>query len=277
MTTETTTDTVEDTAEKIREGLKGNDTTDTTTDAVDDNAGADDKEKDSKPKISDNEAKLLKEVMKHKEAAKKAAADLAALKTTVDGLDIEAVRQMLADKETAENAALEKKGEYERLLTKQREAADAKVNAEKERADNAEAEKAKLLKQIEDLTVGNSFANSKFVTDKLTLTPNKAKALYQSHFEFVDGKQVAYDKPKGEADRTMIVDATGEAVSFEAAIEAIINADPDKDYLLKAPAKSGAGSKPSSVEKPAKQQDYVDTTDKIAAGLDALIKGINKK
>lgn len=264
-----------DSADKIRAGLKGDEGN--KDDAADDDG--DDTPIDDKPvekKISDNEAKLLKEVMKHKDAAKKAAADLKALQDRFDGIDVDAVKEMLKQKEDAENNALEKKGEYDRLLAKQREAADAKVSAEKERADKAEADRANLLKQIEDLTTGNAFSNSKFVSEKLTLTPNKAKALYKSHFEFVDGKMVAYDKPKGEGDRTLIVDASGEPVDFEAAIATIIDADPDKDYLLKAEQKPGAASKPAVTEK-VKKQEFVDTTDKIAAGLEALTKLSAKK
>jgi hypothetical protein len=272
-----------DAADKIRAGLKATqeaeENVDTGADEGDDNDNTETENKpkgDEKPKLSDNDAKLLKEVMKHKAAAKKAADDLKALTAKYEGIDLEAVQALLAQKDTDENTALEKKGEYDRLLAKQREAADAKVAAEKARADAAETERSKLLKQIEDLTTGSAFSNSKFVTEKLTLTPNKAKALYKSHFEFVDGKMVGYDKPAGESDRTPIVDASGETVAFEDAIAAIIDADPDKDYLLKADMKSGSGSKPAATEKPKKQSDYSDTTDKIAAGLDAFIKASKK-
>lgn len=266
-----------DSAEKIRAGLKASDeVVEQGSDDEDDITPPEKPKTDEKPKLTDAEAKLLKEAMKHKANAKKAADDLKALTDKYAGIDLDAVQALLAKQETDENTALEKKGEYERLLTKQREAADAKVKEAEKKAADAEGEKAKLLRTIEDLTTGSAFSNSKFVTEKLTLTPNKAKALYKGHFEYVDGKQVGYDKPKGEADRTMIVDAAGEPVDFESAIAAIIDADPDKDYLLKADQKPGAGSKPTAQEKPNKR-DYADTTDKIAAGLEAFIKANNKK
>jgi len=271
-------DSSEDTADKIRAGLKA-ENTDTNTGAEDDDGEDGNKETktEEKSKVSDAEAKLLKELMKHKEAAKKAAAEKKALEEKYAGLDVDEIKALLAKREEDETNALEKKGEYDRLLAKQREAADAKIKEALEKAEKAEQDKATLLKQIEALTTGNAFSNSKFVTEKLTLTPAKAKALYGSHFDFVDGKMVAYDKPRGEADRTPIVDATGETVSFEAAIEAIINEDPDKDYLIKADIKPGAASKQSNVEKKPQYPQFADTTDKIAAGLEAFNKQFAKK
>jgi hypothetical protein len=270
----------QESADKIREGLKNQGETEANTGVDENNEDGDTETKpktEEKPKLTDAEAKLLKEAMKHKAAAKKAADDLKAIQDKLSGIDIEKYQALIAAEEANETAALEKKGEYDRLLAKQKEAAAASIKAEKARADAAEAETKKLMKSIEDLTTGQAFSNSKFVADKLTLTPNKAKALYKSHFEFQDGKMVAFDKPAGEADRTPIVDANGDSVGFEEAIASIINADPDKDYLLKAEQKTGSGSKPSNAKKDTSKQDYGDTTDKIAAGLAAMLKSQTNK
>ena len=67
---------------------------------------------------TDAEAKLLKEVMEKKEALKKVNAEKAELAEKLarfDGVDLEAVKQLLAEKQERENAELERKGEWDRL------------------------------------------------------------------------------------------------------------------------------------------------------------------
>jgi hypothetical protein len=53
---------------------------------------------------------------------------------------------------------------------------------------------------------------------------------------------VAYDKPAGATDRTVLVDGSGNPLSFDKAIERIVDADPDRDTLRKSKMRAGAGS-----------------------------------
>ncbi|MCY1309996.1 hypothetical protein D9M70_601460 [compost metagenome] len=105
------------------------------------------------------------------------------------------------------------------------------------------------------------------------MTPSKARVIYGQHFDLVDGKVVGYDKPRGAANRTALVDSLGEPVQFEEALRKIVEADPDKDHLLKAKVKPGAGSgnrvTPSSAGKQDTKTD-ASSFDKIAAGLKSL-------
>jgi hypothetical protein len=103
-----------------------------------------------------------------------------------------------------------------------------------------------LKGQISNLTVGSAFAQSTYIKDDLVIPPSKVKSLYGSHFEFQDGRAVAYDKPAGVAERTMLVDAKGDPLDFESAIKKIIDADPDRDQLLKSKIKPGSGSRPTT-------------------------------
>ena len=223
-------------------------------------------EKD-KEKPSDEAAKLLKEVMKLKEKAKAEEEARKRLEEQYKGIDLEAAKDALKKAEEAENKELERKGEYERLLAKQKERADALIEAERTRAKELEEKLANAARAVDELSLGNAFANSKFIQEKLALTPNKTKALYANHFEIEDGKLIAYDKPKGAADRTPLINATGNPLSFDDAIAEIINSDPDKEYLLRADVKAGAGSKQSNVKPGTEPKTYTDPVSKIAAGL----------
>lgn len=231
-------------------------------------AGETPKEKDDKKSgLTDTEAKALKELMQWKAKAREAEKEKAELEKKYGSVDIEAAKEALRKAEEAETKELEKKGEYERLLAKQREAAEARIDSERKEKEALASRIAEMEQTVNKLALGNSFANSRFIQENLALTPNKTQALYADHFEIEDGKVVAYDAPKGAANRTPIVDARGEAVPFEEAIAAIINADPDKDYLLKSNLKPGAGSKSAIDTAKDKKQQYTSSLDKLAAGV----------
>jgi predicted RNase H-like nuclease (RuvC/YqgF family) len=232
---------------------------------VDDKPVVEDKDKN---KPSDAEAKLIKEIMKLKEKAKAEENRAKELEGRLSGIDLEAAKEALKKLEEQENNELERKGEYQRLLEKQKEAADNDRKALEEKLENERKERESLARAVDELTLGNAFANSRYIQDKLALTPSKTRALYASHFEIKDGQLVAYDKPKDVPNRTAIVDASGDHVNFDAAIEAIINSDPDKDYLIKSDQKAGAGSKGTSIDPSlAGKKEIKSPLEKIAEGL----------
>lgn len=227
-------------------------------------AEADEKNKST---VDDEKAKLLKEVMKLKEKAKAEEEARKKLEAEYKGIDLEAARAALKAAEEAENKELERKGEYERLLAKQKEKADALIEAERNKATEMEKKLQDAMKAVDELSLGNAFSNSKFIQDKMALTPNKTRALFGSHFEIEDGKLVAYDKPRGSTERTKLINATGDGLPFEDAIAEIVNADPDKEYLLKSETKSGANSKGSTVRHTTNNERPLDAISKIAQGL----------
>lgn len=228
-------------------------------------------------KPSDAEAKLLKDVMKHKTRAQELEAALAQVNEKVksfEGIDLEKVRTMLAEQEEAERKRLESKGEYDRLVKQMGERHTSEKTLLQQQIEESNRAAFALKQQIAELTIGSAFNSSKFVADDLTLTPSKARVIYGSHFEFKDGKVVGYDKPAGASDRTVLVDSVGEPLSFEAAMLKIIEADPDRDQLIRSKMKQGAGS--VTVTKGAKnvstQTTPLTSVERIAAGLKALAK-----
>lgn len=225
-------------------------------------------------KPSDEEARLLKENMKKKEALDKANAELKKTQDALkafEGIDPEAVRKLLADQKSAEEKALEAKGDWDRLKGRM---AEEHVKEVKTLQDRIAALSAKLNNTegtIKDLSIGTQFSQSKFISDELTLTPAKTRVIYGDYFDVEDGKVVGYDKPRGAANRTAIVDQYGNAVEFEGALRKIIEADPEKDHLLKSKMKQGAGSDSRKPSGQGKSDAPVDGISKIASGL----KGLN--
>jgi len=235
--------------------------------AAADLAAAEAAKKDVPPATDAEKADLLREVM-DKKAKLKEAQD--ALKL-FDGIDPVKVRELLKKEADAEVAAAEARGEFDRvkemMATEHTKDMD-KLKADMEALRTVDGEKNSL---IDKLTLGNDFGTSSFIKEKTILSVDKARKLYGDHFEVKDGRTVAFDKPVGAVNRTMFVDSSGNALAFDEAISRIINADPDKDTMVRVDALPGGGSRsdPGSklTPKPA------DTGLRGASRIAAAIKG----
>lgn len=211
--------------------------------------------------------------MKKKEALDKTNAELVAAKEALkafEGIDPVAVKKLLSEQKTAEEKALEAKGDWERLKTRMAEEHSKEITALQAQLAEANSKITSTVGTINDLSVGTQFAQSKFISEELTLTPAKARVIYGDHFDVEDGKVVGYDKPKGAANRTAMVDQYGNPVSFEEALKKIVEADPEKEHLLKSKVKPGAGSESKKPTGSTKPEVNTDGLSKIASGLKGL-------
>lgn len=209
-------------------------------------------------------AALLKDVMKKKAALKEKDDALAAAQAELakyKGIDPTKYAALVKAEKDAEEAQALASGDFDRVKQMMAEQHKAEIAAKDEEIAQLRATSAGAAKTIDALTIGNDFASSKFIADNLTLSPAKARVLYGSHFETKDGKTIAYDKPAGEANRTLLVNSSGDPLSFDQAFEKIIAADPDKDSVLKAKVVPGGGSKSKPDAGKAKEQQKQGTED----------------
>jgi hypothetical protein len=224
-------------------------------------------------KPSDEEAALLREVMDKKDKLRATATQLEQANARLkefDGLDPKELRALVQAKKDAEIAQLEAKGQWDSLKAQMVEQHGKELQAERDGKSAAEQRVVELASQIAELTVGNAFGTSKFIAEELTLSVAKARRVYGSHFEFKDGGVVAFDKPAGSKDRNVLVDSKGEPLAFEAAIEKLVELDPDKDTLRKSKLKAGAGSITNAASVPGAKPNSATVgtgRSKIAAGL----------
>jgi TolA-binding protein len=246
-------------------------------------AGSEGGNDDQSKKPSDAEAKLLKEVMEKKDALKREKEARAAVEGQVkdltgklaqfEGIDLDQVKELLKERQERENAELEKRGEWDRL--KQQMAEQHKKELDQLRAELATPvtelteRLTKREREIHELTIGRNFSESNFIRDDLTLTPSKARVIYGAHFELQDGRVVAYDKPAGSTERTPLVDANGDPLQFDKALEKLVELDPDRDNLLKSKMRSGAGSENDSDAKNKTKEPELRGKDRIMAALKA--------
>lgn len=228
---------------------------------------------DPAKKPTDAEAALLREVMDKKDKLKTTSTQLEQANARLkefEGLDPKELRALVQAKKDAETAQLEAKGQWDSLKAQMVEQHGKELQAERDGKSAAEQRATELASQIAELTVGNAFGTSKFISEELTLSVAKARRVYGSHFEFKDGAVVAYDKPAGSKDRNVLVDSKGEPLAFEAAIEKLVETDPDKDTLRKSKLKAGAGSTTNTASVPGAKPNSATVgtgRSKIAAGL----------
>ena len=222
---------------------------------------------------SDREAELLRESMQRKKALKEANETIDGLKAKVaefDGIDLDEVKKLIQDKKDEATRQLEAKGEFEKVKEQMNEAHASEVNKLQETINDLKAQINGRDGEIDKLTIGSAFGQSKFISEKLTLPPTKARVLFGQHFERDDeGKVVGYDKPAGTEGRAPFVDGNGDPLAFDQALQKIVEADADKDSLFRSTAKAGAGSGTDSKGK----TDTPDT--KVEAGRDRIKAGID--
>lgn len=260
----------------------GSDGTSGNGDGGDDGSAEPKNEPSHKP--TDEEAKLLKEVMQKKETIKKQEAEIAEIKGQLDAINqlggIEALKKlaeeqakMEAERRAAEQKKLEEKGEWEKLKAQMAEEHEKATAGYKQQIKDLESKIQGENAKIAELTVGSAFSASEYLKSKTILPPNKARALFGAYFDIAeDGKVIGYDKPRGTSGRTQLVDQSGNPLAFEAAIEKIISSDPDSEAFIRAPGKNGAGSGTtggSETKKP-EQNKAQSSIDMIRAGLKNL-------
>lgn len=219
-----------------------------------------------------NSADLLKESMKRKGNEQTLKEKLAQF-GDVDPERVKALLQAEAESEkqrkASEEAELLRRGEFDAVKKQMVEAHDAEVADLRAQLELAQNEANSLKRGLIEKTVGTSFGESNFLREKVLMTPAKARVIYGSHFEVnEDGQVVGYDKPAGAKDRTILVDGSGNPLSFELAIERVLRADPEADALLRSEAKPGVGSQTKATTKV--------TTEAPKSALDKLAMGLGK-
>lgn len=243
-------------------------------------AAAEAARQEAEKNMSVKERALLHEVMEKKNKIKSAEGRIAELEAMVkrfEGVDLDRVQDLLKAEKEREERELEARGEYDRLKERIAQERAAERKAFEERIQALEVDLASRNSTIDDLTIGQTFSASTFINEDLVLTPTKARILYGAYFDKVDGKIVGFDKPRGAKDRTMHVDASGEPMSFDAAMKKIIEADPERDSIVKAKMKPGAASRSQETTPGSKSQQENESRKGQLFGASRIAAGLVKK
>lgn len=218
---------------------------------------------------SDAEARLLKDVMKHKDRAKSLESELSSIKSVLGDLKPEDVAQLISAKREAERAELERRGEYDRILEQVKTEHQGQVSTLQSQIDALKAQLNEKEGAVLEMTIGRNFVESAFIREKSLIPASIARKEFGDHVELVDGQVVVYDKPRGAAERTPLVDGNGQYLAFDDAISRLFAKHPESARLVRAQVKPGAGSKNEDLGgKPPQENKAVGTgVSRIAAGL----------
>ena len=232
-----------------------------------------DKQEKAENRPSDGEAKLLKELMKLKNTLK----DREDALSRYGDIDADTVKSMLEEKKqkedelrVAEEKRLRDAGDFDALKKSMGEQHARELKAQVDALQAERNNMGKLQRTIEELTVGQSFGNSTFLRDETLLTPAKARKLYGDYFDTENGVIRPYSKERGESGREPMVTSSGDPLSFDEAMRRIIEADPDRERLLRSKAKAGTGSVPSPGKTPPKSDAGP------GAGIERIKAALNK-
>lgn len=185
-------------------------------------------------KISD----LNREAQGHRE--KKEAAELA-LKP-FEGLDPTKVREAMTTVENLASGDLLAANKVEEIKTAAIDATkrgyEGQINAYKDKEAVLTGQVGNLTTAYHNEMLGNRFATSKFIGEKMSIPPTMAQKIFGEHFKVEDGKVIAYDF-KGA--KLYSQAHPGEVPEFEEAIGLIVNGYPHKNTVLKGRGNSGGG------------------------------------
>ena len=217
--------------------------------------------------------KLLAEVMEKKEKLRKAQGEIETLRKQLDGygsIDPKEIQALLKREKEAQQKAAEARGDFEQAKKMMAEEHKRDIEAREKEIAELKEKLGYSAATIDNLTLGSNFANSNYIKDNLILTPTKARALYGSYFDIKDGQVIAYNKPAGAADRAPMVDGSGNPYDFDTAFQKIIEADPDRDTLVRSKTKEGAGSRTDNLSvKDGSKNTNLYGKSRILAGLEA--------
>lgn len=256
---------------------------------VEGNDGNENENEELSPKKEDKKpAKKEKEPAKTENDAQaaKLKADLEAAQALLqkyNGVSPDDLTGLLAlkkEKEDAERAAAEaarvaeeerlrQEGNFTALKERMVEEHQRELAAVKDSMESLQKQIATLNSALVEATVGAAFASSKYITDNTVFTPNKARKLYGEYFDVDEkGKVIGYDAPRGSEKRTPFVDGQGKVLSFEESMKRLVEADPEKDSILRSKSVPGSGLRPGNAKpEPAKKPELRGMA-RIRAGLE---------
>lgn len=151
-----------------------------------------------------------------------------------------------------EDKKLIEAGEVESIKAQAQEAMQGKLEEQKKSYEKKLQQEKEALEDrdaaIFQLMVADKFNTSKFVEDKLNMTPKMARAYFGNHFKVEkngDGKRsvIGYF-PNG--DKIFSTESPGDPADFDECLHHLVEKDTDKAALLAGDGASGGGSQKSS-------------------------------
>jgi hypothetical protein len=153
-----------------------------------------------------------------------------------EGIDPAAAKKAIDTVKNLDDKKLIDAGQAETIKTEAIRAVEEKYKPVVEKLTAAE-------QRLVDLEIGGAFSNSKFVAEKVAYPASHLRSIFGQNLEIKDGKIVAKDR---SGNPIYSRSKPGELADFDEAIEHLVETDPAKDSMLKAPQRQGDGKQPGA-------------------------------
>lgn len=180
----------------------------------------------------------------HREAKEAAEAKLKAF----EGIeDPEVARKAMQTVSELDAGSLVKLAKVDEIRAEAKKAAETQV-AEVVKASAIENKKLitaneKLAGELSGEKIGNAFATSKFITDKVAIPTDMLKSSFGGRFAVEDGKIVGKD---AAGNKIYSLSKPGDVADFDEALSTMVEAYPHRDSILKGTGARGDGARGSS-------------------------------
>ncbi|WP_376960117.1 DUF6651 domain-containing protein [Azospirillum sp. A26] len=158
-----------------------------------------------------------------------------------DGLDPEAARKALDTVANLDAKKLIDAGEVDRVKAETARAYEDKLTGIQKQIEALTGERDALGNKLTQQTLGNAFAGSSFIRDKITIPPDAVQAIFGQHFKVENDAVVAY---RGQ-DKVYSRERPGEVASFDEAIGILVDGWSGRDTIVKGSGGSGGGARGS--------------------------------
>lgn len=184
-----------------------------------------------------------REAQTHREAKEALEAQVKAF-TDAGLTDVEAAKKALEVVKNLDDKKLVDAGKVEEVRAAAVRTYEERLQAQATTHANAlrdHAEKnSKLEQQLQNEIIGGAFARSKFIAERVAIPADMVQAAFGRHFKVEDGKLAAYDVA---GNRIHSRERPGDPnVSFEEAIEIVVDAYPHRASILKGTQARGSGA-----------------------------------
>lgn len=215
-------------------------------------------------------ATLKKQMLAFGGLTPETAAELKKAKEEADKLRADAA----AAAKAKEEEELRKKGDFDALKARMAEEHSKELEGQKTHAEQLQELVNGLQARVTGMAMAASFAASRFIGEETLLSIAKAHKIYGEHFEVEEGAVVGYDAPRGTAKRTKIIDARGNPMPFDEAIKRIVEADPDRDTILRSRQKPGSGQGDRATRTPPAPSAEPRGVARIRLGIEKMRSGV---
>jgi hypothetical protein len=131
-------------------------------------------------------------------------------------------------------------GEVDKIKQEAAKSYEDKLKAIEKKYEPVIGERDSFKNQLHNEILGGAFSRSKYIAEKLAVPADMIQSTFGKYFTIEEGNKVVAINSKGE--RIFSRARAGEIADFDEALEALVEAYPNRDSIIKGSGASGSGA-----------------------------------